>query len=80
MRHYPHISAICKCTICLCCVNRQMDAATATAKKSKGYIVECPLCQTEKAWDTRPGKSVPNIALATFIEELRRLRNNLPEE
>jgi hypothetical protein len=70
-RHFPMISPVCWCTMCLKCVHAQHEAAVKNSPDWKGWTIECMLCSTPKAWNIR--KLVPNLALASMLEETRRL-------
>jgi len=76
--NFPYISPVCYCTLCQKCVHAQNEAALEGNPKWKGYVVECMLCGTLKAWNIR--KLVPNMALASMLEETRRLAASKPPE
>jgi len=76
--HFPYISQVCFCTLCQKCVHAQNEAALQENPKWKGYVVQCMLCGTLKAWNIR--KLVPNIALANMLEETRRLAASNPTD
>jgi hypothetical protein len=76
MAHFPYISPVCACTLCQKCVHAQTEAALEDNPNWKGYVVQCGLCGTLKSWNIR--KLVPNMALASMLEEIRRLSASNP--
>ena len=77
-QNYPHISAVCYCTLCLECIHKQKEAVKDSNPEWKGWVVKCMLCQREKAWNLR--KLIPNLALASMLENTTLLLDNIPRE
>jgi hypothetical protein len=65
-RRCPHISPVCKCTLCKACV----DGSPAQTE----HTVGCPLCQEPRAWNKR--KLVPNRHLANLLHDMKRVLTN----
>ena len=75
--HYPFISGVCSCTVCRRCLDAKVEEERGSTGTWKGWCIRCPICDIDNAFNIR--KLIKNMALATVLEEIRRLMDRQPD-
>ena len=75
--HYPFISGVCSHTLCRQCLDAKVEEERGSTGTWKGWCIRCPICDIDNAFNIR--KLIKNMALATVLEEIRRLVDRQPD-
>ena len=75
--HYPFISGVCSHTLCRQCLDAKVEEERGSSGTWKGWCIRCPICDIDNAFNIR--KLIKNMALATVLEEIRRLVDRQPD-